>query len=209
MAPGGCSPRGPLLVLFGLAVRTRAETRETAAGSTLVPPVKVPLGRLWEVFGMLSQVLQNALQGKGAHVNPTDALDGLDWVLAGQRPAGSPHTIWEILQHMIFWQDFFVAWIRGERPSMPATAAESWPDRSAPKDAVEWESAVARFKAGLTAALAEAEGNLEATLTGSPGHTRAEALIQLIGHNSYHLGQIVLLRRLLGAWPPPGGGDTW
>ncbi|MFO7171800.1 MAG: DinB family protein [Bacillota bacterium] len=158
---------------------------------------------------MLTRILQDALEGRGSHVSPTNALDGLDWELAGRRPPGSPHSIWEILQHMIFWQDFFLAWMRGERPAVPATAAASWPDRTAPEGAAEWEGAVARFQKGLAEAMAEAEKDLEATIPGSPGHSRADALVQLIGHNSYHLGQIVLLRRQLGAWPPPGGGDTW
>jgi uncharacterized damage-inducible protein DinB len=41
------------------------------------------------------------------------------------------------------------------------------------------------------------------------GETVTDVLWQMVAHNSYHTGQIALLRRAFGFWPPPGGGDTW
>lgn len=158
---------------------------------------------------MQSRVLRNALAGRGAHLQPARALAGLPWERAGERPAGSPHTIWQILSHMIFWQDFILAQLRGEDPPFPEHAADSWPGAEAPASEAEWRAAVEHFTRGLDEAMRHTRRDLESELSSRPGRTRAESLVALAQHNSYHAGQVILLRRMLGAWPPPGGGDTW
>lgn len=158
---------------------------------------------------MQPRILRSALAGRGAHVQPARVFDGLDWRLAGLRPGGSPHSIWQVLGHMIFWQDFSLAHLRGEDPPVPEHAADSWPKEEAPRDEAEWQRAVERFVAGLDEAMRQAKGDLTAEIRARPGRTRAESLQMIAAHNSYHAGQVVLLRRMLGAWPPPGGGDTW
>lgn len=164
---------------------------------------------------MLSRLLRNGLEGRGAHVNTVSALAGLEWAAAGERPESSPYSVWQLLNHMIYWQDFLLARLRGAAPPVPEQAVESWPGGERPNSSDEWAAALSQFQAGLAEALqaagqdSSAGQDLIAGLATRPEHSRAEAIAQIIGHNSYHLGQIVLLRRMLGAWPPPGGGDTW
>ena len=62
---------------------------------------------------------------------------------------------------------------------------------------------------GLEALLADREFELDGVAEPDRGTTVREELLMLQGHNSYHLGQIVMLRQELGAWPPPRGGNTW
>ena len=89
----------------------------------------------------------------------------------------------------------------------PVHASEGWPEVTAESfDA--WRS---RFLDGLARAR-ELAHNRPASLkrlSDRPGDTQERVLNELGVHHAHHLGQIVLLRRLAGLWPPPGGGDTW
>jgi uncharacterized damage-inducible protein DinB len=157
-----------------------------------------------------ARVLGNALHGESAHVEVSAALDGMDWRLAGVRPAGAPHTVHGLLKHMIYWQDLLLKRLTGAVAPSPAHAAEGWPGPDAPATEIEWQATVDRFSAGLAAVQAcVSVETLEQVLPNWNHRTRAEAIAVAAGHNSYHLGQIVMLRRMLGAWPPPTGGDTW
>ena len=156
------------------------------------------------------QMILNVLQGRGAHASVSNIFEALDWTLAGQSPAGSPYTIWQILNHLIYWQDYTLRLLAGEAPVVPEHAADSWPGEAFPASEASWNTAVESFLAGLrTAEEAVENSDLESATSTRPEQSRAETLGMLLGHNSYHLGQVVLLRRMLGSWPPPSGGDTW
>ena len=159
---------------------------------------------------VLARTLSNALRGVGAHLDSPAALDGLAWELAGARPAGSPYSAYRILNHLIYWQDVFVRRADGAHAPTPPHDADGWPGDDAPTSETDWLGAVARFGGGLAALQARAAADpLDEPLPGPDGRTRADAIAAAAAHNSYHLGQIVLLRRMLGAWPPPAGGDSW
>lgn len=157
-----------------------------------------------------ARTLGHALRGEGAHVEVLAALDGMSWRLAGERPPGAPHTIYQILNHLIYWQDVFIQRLTGAHAPPPPHAAAGWPGTAAPAAEVEWLGAVRRFSEGLACVQALVSvDTLDEALPNWNHRTRAEAIAGTASHNSYHLGQIVLLRRMLGAWPPPTGGDTW
>lgn len=161
------------------------------------------------VNASLQQAMTNGLFGNMAHVSPEAVFEGLDWTLAGERPAGAPHSVWDILHHLIYWQDYCLQLLHGENPSAPEHASESWPCRQSPLDESAWQAAVSRFLAGLAAAKTALQSDLTEALVARPEESRVEVLQSLIGHNSYHLGQVVVLRQLLSSWPPPSGGNTW
>ena len=152
------------------------------------------------------EALQEALAARYVHVGPENAFSGLDFTLAG-KSAGGPHTIYEILRHVTYWQETCIAYVSGARPQWPEHAAESWPGPAAPADEKEWRLAVERFSQSLDQ-LSMWAGRCD--LGASTGErTNLQAIQATAQHNSYHLGQVVVLRQLLGAWPPPGGGMTW
>lgn len=156
--------------------------------------------------------------GKGAHADALRTLDGLTWVLAGQRPRGAPYSVHGLVWHMAFWMENELERIDGRTPAYPARASLGWPDDTPPQEN-DWSHTVARFKAALERLAHFAEASVEVRgravpVTSEAGHanqgkTVEDVVWQTVVHNSHHLGQVVLLRRLLGAWPPPGGGDTW
>lgn len=155
----------------------------------------------------LERVARHAITGEGAHVATVEIFSGLDWQEAGAEQRGAPHSLYQILNHMRYWQDWVVAWIDGEELPLPKHASGSWPGKVAPADEAEWEQAVRGFRRGLT----DLEGRAgEADLLSLRSEKSRLEMLQTIGaHNSYHAGQVVLLRQLLGKWPPPSGGLTW
>lgn len=156
---------------------------------------------------VLATTLGHALSGEGAHVGSRNVFEGLAWKLAGVRPEGCPHTLFEILGHVIYWQDWVVKWLGGKTPPTPKHASGSWPSRPGPENAKTWSRAVKRFQRGLDELERRSQ---EADLFAKRGKkSRLEMLHAIASHNSYHLGQAVLLRQMLGAWPPPSGGLTW
>lgn len=158
----------------------------------------------------LRDALLRGLRGQDAHVNPHAALEGLSAEQVGRKVSESPHTIWEILGHLVFWQQQFLTAVGGGTPAIPEHAEGGWPAKARPADEKELSDTLVQFSAGLR----EAEkmvtsANLDAPVPDILGGKAAFALGGLTHHNSYHLGQVVMLRRAIGAWPPPKGGITW
>jgi uncharacterized damage-inducible protein DinB len=158
------------------------------------------------------------LHGRGAHVSPLACVEDLSAGLAGRTVSGFPHSIWQILGHMNYWMEYEFNRINGQRAPYPTSAGDSWPVEAKPADETEWRGEVWRFRERLEAMARLAESDAEVLTRPveitTPEHAQqsnsVEAVLwQTLAHNSYHVGQIVLLRRLLNAWPPPGGGDTW
>ena len=167
---------------------------------------------------MPERVFFELLYGKGAHANPLACIEDLSADLAGKRIDGFPHSIWQLVEHMNYWMDYDTKRIRGEAQPYPAHAAASWLDEAVPPSEDQWRTSVSNF-ADLLAKLARlGESSPEILAREVPptheGHKKLSfsvqsVLWQTLVHNSYHLGQIAVIRRALGAWPPEGGGDTW
>jgi hypothetical protein len=97
----------------------------------------------------INTLLRHALSGHDAHVRTSSVFDGLDWKLAGQRPQNAPHSAYQLLWHMVYWQEWDMAWLGGKRPAMPTDASGSWPDTPAPPDRQAWKRELRRFQTGL------------------------------------------------------------
>ncbi len=167
--------------------------------------------------------LRELVYGKGAHADPLACIEDISAELAASTLASSPHSIWQIVEHMNYWMEFDLSKVAGEERAYPPRAIESWPKHSNPGAASSlvddaWKATTRRFADLLTqlARLAESDGqDLERVVHHvGPAHVSRESTVhailwQITAHNSYHIGQIALLRRQAGAWPPERGGDTW
>jgi uncharacterized damage-inducible protein DinB len=159
----------------------------------------------------IREALREQLYGVNSHLHVLHALEGLDPRDAGTSFEDAPHTIFQTVHHMIYWQDIALERLTGQRPAPPAHAEEGWASPLAPEDESDWEAALASLAEGLRAIealVADPDYDLAAVVDRGE-RTAFEELLMLQGHNSYHLGQIVQLRERLGSWPPPRGGDTW
>jgi len=154
----------------------------------------------------VGKALGRALSGKGAHAETGGVFTGLTWKAAGTQPGGAPHSVFQLLNHMIYWQDWVVKWLDGQNPPVPKHAAGGWPGSPAPASPAEWQKAVRRYRGGLKAL---ERWSREDPLAKRGTKTRLEMLQAIASHNSYHVGQVVIVRQMAGMWPPPSGGLTW
>jgi uncharacterized damage-inducible protein DinB len=160
---------------------------------SLTPPVGVHDG------------LASLFYGGSASVSWEQALAGLDEAQARAVPAGLPHGVADLVAHVAFWQAYLLGVFRGEDPEGVESAAESWPGG----EDEGWEALQLRFFRDMNALAAYAQDEALLQLHDPQERFRSVPLTSFAGHGLYHLGQVVTVRRLLGAWPPPGGGDTW
>ena len=167
---------------------------------------------------MSQRALTELLQGKGAHVDPVACVEDISAEIAARPVVGFPHSIWHLVFHMNYWMEYELRRIRGEKPLYPDHNSKSFPPASATLDAEEWDQRRGRLADLLKqfAKLAESspqelQREIESVHQGDKkvAGTLEAVLWQIVAHNSYHVGQIAMMRRALGAWPPRGGGDTW
>lgn len=165
-----------------------------------------------------SAALTELLRGKGAHANPIACVEDISAEIAARQVDGFPHSIGQLVFHMNYWMDYELRRIRGRRPNYPQHNAESFPPAPSPCDAEDWDELRRQFTAllGDYASLAqsprdELDRQIEAVHEGDEkvAGTLQAVLWQMVAHNSYHVGQIAMIRRVLGVWPPRAGGDSW
>lgn len=158
------------------------------------------------------------LHGEGAHVDPIACIEDLSAELAARNVDGFPHSIAGLLFQMNYWMNYEMRRIRGERPKYPEHATESWRDPNARVTADEWDHLrrdfawlLGEYEKMARSSPEELERQVESMREADKTHAGSvqAVLWQMVAHNSYHLGQIVIIRRALGAWPPRRGGDTW
>lgn len=155
----------------------------------------------------IGRQIEAGLSGAGAHAGAENTFEGLDWSDAGYCPDGTPHSIFQLLNHITYWQDWAVKWVDGRTAPLPKHARGSWPANVGPANQKEWDRAVQTFLRGLAKLKRQAR---KMDLLSKRGDSTRLRMLRTIGsHNSYHLGQVVVLRQMIGKWPPPSGGLTW
>jgi uncharacterized damage-inducible protein DinB len=148
-----------------------------------------------------------------AYMPPARILDGISSSQSGARLPGAAHSVIEIVAHMVHWQTWFLQRCAGVATPPAASASLGWPAAQAD----EWESVREQFLEGLEQAMElEVDETARARRIDPPiefaplaNYTIADALTHIAIHNAHHLGQIITLRQMLGAWPPPAGSYTW
>jgi hypothetical protein len=148
------------------------------------------------------------LRGGGAHLDFEAAVADLPAELRGAKPAGLPHTPWRLVEHMRIAQWDILEFSRNPAHVSPEFDAGYWPQGDAPPDAGAWDRSLEAFRADLKAMqdlVANPAVDLFAPFPHGQGQTLLREALLLADHNAYHLGQLVTVRRLLGAWSPEGG----
>ena len=152
---------------------------------------------------ILRQHLVNLLRGRGAHVDFEKAMAGLPAALRGARHVKLPFTPWRLLEHMRIAQWDILEFCRDAKHVSPDWPEGYWPAGDGPADAAAWDASVAAFRrdlAQMEALVKNPRTNLYTRIPHGTGQTILREALLVADHNSYHLGQMVLLRRLLGAW---------
>ena len=152
----------------------------------------------------LREYLSRALTWGEAHVDIRAALRDVPAKLQGKRPEGMPHSPWELLEHMRIATWDILEFSRSKKHKSPDWPAGYWPKNPAPPSLAAWARSAKALGRDLTA-MGKLVGNPKTDILAPIAHGSGQNILReallLADHNAYHLGQLVLVRRLLGCWP--------
>ena len=151
----------------------------------------------------LRKHLVELLEGGSAHAKFEDVIKGLPAKLRGRRPADFPHTAWMLLEHLRLAQWDILEFSRNPKHVSPPWPSGYWPKTEAPPSTAAWNKSVQQFQRDLKAMrtlVANRKTDLFARIPWGDGQTILREALLLADHNAYHLGQLLDVRRLLGAW---------
>jgi DinB superfamily len=157
-----------------------------------------------EVMGdpVREQVIK-LLAGGQAHATLEDVVKDFPAKLRGVKPKGAPHTAWELLEHMRIALWDILEFSRDAKHVSPSWPEGYWPKTQKPPSDAAWKKSVAAIRRDL-AAMQKLVGNpktdLNAKIPHGTGQTILREALLVADHNAYHIGQLLLVRRLLGAW---------
>ena len=148
--------------------------------------------------------LARALQWEGAHVGFERAFDGIPREKRGVLAAGFEHSLWQLLEHMRLAQKDLLAFCGRRYVHALKWPDDYWPTEPAPDTNGSWTNSLKSFKTDrrrLARLVRDPKVNLLARVpTGKPGQTYLRAILLVIDHNAYHLGQVIDVRKALGIW---------
>ena len=160
--------------------------------------------RCMDSIQSLRKELDRLLAGKGAHADLDAAVADFPAKLRGTKAQGVPsHTAWELLEHLRIAQWDMLEFSRDPKHVSPAWPAGYWPKNAAPERAEDWEKSVKAFQRDLAAMrklVEDPKSDLFTPFEHGEGQTLLREAMQMADHNAYHVGELIYLRRLLGAW---------
>jgi len=178
----------------------RLSARPTSFRSQLRP--EIPMAKEeWRT------IVASSLDWEQAHSSLETALRGLAPELRGKRPTAFPHSVWELLEHIRITQHDLLDFVQDpdyeEKLQWPK---DYWPRSMAPANEKAWNETIATWRKdrmALERFTTETDIDLTTKIPRGTGQTYLRTILVAIDHASYHLAQIVTVRQLIGAWPPP------
>ena len=149
--------------------------------------------------------LAASLDWREAHAGFDKAVENLAPALRGKKPQGSPHSAWQLLEHMRLAQKDILAFcVNPKYEEVLKWPDDYWPKDPAPPSERAWDESIAEFREDREAMKKLATDpavELSSKIPHGTGQTYLREVLLIVDHNAYHTGELVLLRRLLGAWP--------
>jgi hypothetical protein len=151
----------------------------------------------------LRQQLAKALDWHEAHADLAASVKNFPAELRGEVPAGLPHSAWQLLEHIriALWDMY--EFCHNARHKSPEWPEGYWPKTAAPPNEEAWEHSIESIHEnleGMRKLITDPKHDLLAAIPGGSGQTLLREALLIADHNAYHLGQLVLVRKALGAW---------
>jgi hypothetical protein len=143
------------------------------------------------------------LQGGQAHLTFDDVIKDFPAKLRGVKPEGAPHTAWQLMEHLRIAQWDILEFSRDPEHASPSWPEGYWPETEAPPSEAAWDRSVAAIRKDLSEMQKLVENpktDLYAKIPHGSGQNVLREALLIADHNAYHVGQLLLVRQLLGAW---------
>ena len=164
---------------------------------------RTPARRSGDPHRALREHLVELLRAGHAHLTFKDAVADWPVALRGAKPPGQPFTAWRLLEHIRISQWDILEFTKSAKHVSPKWPDGYWPEHDAPSEATAWDRSVAQVEReckAMAGLVADPETDLFARIPHGTGQTALREALLLADHNSYHVGQLLVLRRLLGIY---------
>ena len=147
----------------------------------------------------LRQQLADAMCGHQAHIDFDSAIEDFPPEIQGIKPPGAPHTAWQLLEHMRIAQHDILEFSRNPEYKSPKWPDDYWPKTEAPPNSEAWANSVKSFRQDakeMIKLVRDPKKDLFRPFTHGSGQTLLREALLVVSHNSYHLGQLMFLKKL-------------
>ena len=151
----------------------------------------------------IRELLLEQLQGRNAHIDFESAVTGIPFEDLGKKPDGFDHSLWELVEHIRIAQRDIIEFSTDPDYSAPDWPDDFWPEGVSPGERDQWEKSVQAVlddKEEMEELVKDPQNDLLKQFSHGDGQTLFREAMLIVDHNSYHIGQIVTLRKYLGNW---------
>ncbi|MEO8711155.1 MAG: DinB family protein [Parafilimonas sp.] len=151
---------------------------------------------------ILFKELESLLKKGNAHVSFNDAVKNIPFEDLGKKPGDLPYSIWQITEHIRIAQKDILHFSFKTNYTELSWPEDYWTKDTAPENEEAWKNSIKEINDDLNefiALLKNAESIFMPLPHGS-GQTLLREAVLIADHTSYHTGEIIILRRLLGNW---------
>jgi hypothetical protein len=148
----------------------------------------------------LRKQLVDAISGHESHIDFDSVMEDFPAEIRARKPAGAPHSAWQLLEHMRIAQHDILEFSRNSRHKSPSWPDEYWPKTAAPPDLEAWNNSVRAFQKDseeMDALVQNAHQDLFKPFEHGNGQNLLREALLVATHNSYHLGQLMFLKKML------------
>ncbi|HWB91270.1 MAG TPA: DinB family protein [Puia sp.] len=152
---------------------------------------------------LIIRELEEAIKKGNAHASFEDAVSGIPHELLGEVPDGLPYSLWQLIEHIRITQEDILEFCRNPQYKALAWPDDYWPKQKAPAHKGDFKKSVDRMLADRKAfieLLHQAGESIYTPLPHGDGQQLFREALLIIDHTSYHTGEIIVLRRMLGNW---------
>ena len=150
---------------------------------------------------ILIDELVHLLNGGNAHADLPTALANLPANLRGAKPDKLPYSIWQLVEHIRIAQWDMLEFCKDGSHESPDWPGGYWPKETAPENEEAWNRSVKQIDIDRDELIALVKkGDLFEKIPHGDGQNILREALQAADHNAYHIAEIIVIRRLLGAW---------
>ena len=157
---------------------------------------------------VLRKQLHALLRGGNAHMGFDEAIAGFPFEYINIKPPNVSYTFWHLLEHMRIAQHDILEFIRNPHYVSPEWPDEYWPPKDQHAIKAQWRKTIAGFRADLQSVqdlVIDPHTDFCAPIPHAKKYTIFREMLLVADHNSYHIGEFIILRQVMGI-PPP---DKW
>ena len=154
---------------------------------------------------LIREHLKELLSWNSAHVEFDRVVRNVPPKMRGTCPAGVPYSLWQLLEHVRLAQHDILDFCTNPGYTSPSWPADFWPAESSPVEREDWQQSIAGYRRdrhSLVQLVTDPSIDPMEAIPHGDGQTYFREIILVADHTAYHLGEMVVVRRMLGIWPP-------